>query len=129
MPVRSLSSAVFKWPDRETVLAAARAWAQSLAARHPEVAHVWAVGSYARGDWGVGSDLDLIVILTHTTLDRLERLREYQPPSRSGSVGMPVPVDLWVHTLAEWQAMSRHSPNLWRHLNESKLDLLRGRPD
>lgn len=118
MPVRSLNTAVFKWPDREAVLMAARAWAEAVAARHPEITDIWAVGSYARGDWGVGSDLDLIVIVSRTPLDRLERMREYQ------AEGVPVPVDLWVHTEAEWRAMADRAPNLWRHLNESKIDLL-----
>jgi predicted nucleotidyltransferase len=30
---------------------------------HPEVVRVGYFGSYARGDWGVGSDLDLIIIV------------------------------------------------------------------
>ncbi len=121
MPVRLLHSAVFKWPDRVTVLSAAREWALQLKARDPNVAHVWCIGSYARGDWGVGSDLDLVVILGESSLDRFERYDTYLPP------GQPVPVDLWVYTAAEWQAMAEHSPNLWRHVNDGKIDLLQNR--
>ena len=61
MPVRSLTSAVFKWPDRDAVLSAAREWAQALRRRDASVEQVACVGSYARGDWGVGNDLDFLV--------------------------------------------------------------------
>ena len=63
MPVRSLSSPVLKWPHKGEVDQAARRWAGELAARHPEVVRIGYFGSYARDDWGVGSDLDLIAIV------------------------------------------------------------------
>ena len=61
MPVRSLSSRVLKWPKAEVVEPAVEAWAHQIAAEHPEVAHVGYFGSYARGDWGVGSDVAISV--------------------------------------------------------------------
>ena len=63
----------------------------------PAVVRVGYFGSYARGDWGVGSDLDIVVIVAECEL----------PPERRGTAfdtitGLPVPVDLLVYTQAEW---------------------------
>ena len=63
MPVRSLTSSVFKRPDRAIVHAAAKAWALEQARLHPEVRRIGYFGSYARNDWGVGSDLDLVAVV------------------------------------------------------------------
>jgi len=41
---------------------AVRVWAEGLSASHREVLRVGYFGSYARGDWGVGSDLDVIIV-------------------------------------------------------------------
>lgn len=117
MPVRSLNSAVFKWPDPETVLTAARAWAGALRARDPLVARVGCIGSYARGDWGVGSDLDVVVILSRTELSSRERYFRYYPD------GLPVPADLWVYTQAEWDQLAADSPQLASRLRTEMLDL------
>lgn len=117
MPVRSLSSAVFKWPDRKQVLSAARRWALSLRRRDPAVEQVLCVGSYARDDWGVGSDLDVIVILSDTTLSPLLRRARYDPQ------GLPVPADLWVYTRAEWAELAVRAPHLRRRLQSEMLDL------
>jgi len=59
MPVRSLSSSVLVWPSRHEVVRAARAWAEHDAGRHPELLGLGYFGSFAREDWGVGSDLEL----------------------------------------------------------------------
>ncbi|MFQ5811257.1 MAG: nucleotidyltransferase family protein, partial [Armatimonadota bacterium] len=63
MPVRSLHSSVLRWPDREIVLDALRRWTDRLARGHANVRRLGYCGSYARGDWGVGSDLDIIVVI------------------------------------------------------------------
>ena len=63
MPVKSLNSSVLKWPDRNTVDQAVRSWSREQAMQRPELERCGYFGSYARGDWGVGSDLDLIAIV------------------------------------------------------------------
>ena len=63
MPVRSSNSSVLVWPDRTIVDRAVRAWAAAAAARRGDVRRIGYFGSYARGDWGVGSDLDLVAIV------------------------------------------------------------------
>lgn len=68
MPVRSSTSSVITWPTRDEVLAALTLWAKALAGRHPEVLAIGYFGSYATGNCGVGSDLDLVVITQDTGL-------------------------------------------------------------
>lgn len=52
---------MLKWPDKEAVDFAMRRWAKCMAGSRKDVLQIGYFGSYARGDWGVGSDLDLIV--------------------------------------------------------------------
>lgn len=117
MPVRSLNSAVFKWPNRARVLEAARAWAGKLRSDDPLVRGVYCVGSYARGDWGVGSDLDVIVIVRDGPPSIVERHCRYEPRE------VPVPADVWVYTDAEWEALRTHSPHLRRRLQAEMIEL------
>jgi hypothetical protein len=51
MPVRSLTPSLLRWPEPELV-----------AAEHPGLERVGLFGSYGRGDAGVSSDLDLLLI-------------------------------------------------------------------
>ena len=88
MPVRSLNSSVLKWPDRTTADTAVRAWAVEAARRYPGLIRAGYFGSYARGDWGVGSDLDLVVVV-----------REAAEPFERRALGwdlssLPVPAEL-----------------------------------
>ena len=99
MPVRSLRSSVLKWPDAHAVESALRAWVTHRVASHPEVCRVGYFGSYARGDWGVGSDVDLIVVVARTDAP-FER-----QASRWDTATLPVPTDVLVYTNAEWQTM------------------------
>ena len=99
MPVRSLGSSVLAWPGKPEVEAAVRSWAMEIARRSPALLAVGFFGSYARGDWGVGSDIDLILVLDAS-------------PSPFGSravVGgaprLPVPADQLIYTRAELAAL------------------------
>ena len=62
MPVRSLTQSLLRWPEPEQVLAQVRDWAVRIAADHPGLERVGVFGSYGRGEAGVGSDLDLLLI-------------------------------------------------------------------
>lgn len=97
MPVRFLTSSVFKWPDKEAVDSAVRSWAAKVAQESPEVVRLGYFGSYARGDWGVGSDLDLIIILESCEKPFDMRASEWD----TGEI--PVPTDVLVYTREEWQ--------------------------
>ena len=101
MPVRSLNSSVLVWPGRGEVDRAVRAWAARVAKAHPELIRLGYFGSYSRGDWGVGSDLDLVAIVSAAdeTWDRRTLSWNLQ--------GLPVPADLLVYTQAEWDRLMR----------------------
>lgn len=117
MPVRSLNSVVLRWPSRDDVLSSARRWAVALARRDEAVEEVFCVGSCARGDWGAGSDLDIVVMVTSAPDSPVERRRLYEP------AGIPVPADVWVYTGAEWAALAHHAPHLQRRLLRERLVL------
>jgi predicted nucleotidyltransferase len=56
-------------------------------------------GSYARGDWGVGSDLDLIAVVTSSNAPFERRSVEYD------LTALPVPAEILVYTEEEWEAL------------------------
>jgi len=99
MPVKSLNSSVLKWPDHQAVDRAVRSWSAEQAHRQNGIVRLGYFGSYARGDWGVGSDLDLIAIITVTS-DPFERRSQKWDLN-----GLPVQADLIVYTLAEWEGL------------------------
>ena len=100
MPVRSSSSAIVKWPDADTVGRAVRRWADDLGRKATGVVAVGYFGSYARGDWGVGSDVDVVVILEHAA-ESFERRA-----ARWDATRLPVPADVLVYTRAEWVGLA-----------------------
>ena len=99
MPVKLLSSSVLKWPDVQTVDRAVRRWAKDINQNQKNVLRIGYFGSYARGDWGVGSDLDLIVIVKHSDLPFERRNVSWDVTA------LPVPVDLLIYTQAEWHEL------------------------
>jgi len=101
MPVRSLNSSVLKWPEPQAVLHALHRWAQDVVRRHIQVLRIGYFGSLAAGNWGVGSDLDLVVIVETDTESFERRGRGFD------TLALPVPVDLLVYTLDEWRRMAK----------------------
>ena len=99
MPVRSLSSSVFTWPDAPTVDRAVRRWAVKMAQGRSGVLRIGYFGSYARGDWGVGSDLDLIIVVEAAEQPFERRAAAWD------ATDLPVPADVLVYTRDEWEAL------------------------
>mgnify|MGYP001575289187 CR=1 FL=1 len=99
MPVRSSGSSLLRWPDREEVHAAVVRWAQDLAESRSELLRAGYFGSYARGDWGVGSDVDLVILVQRSDDPPFRRAANW-PAER-----LPVPADVFVYTPEEWAAM------------------------
>jgi uncharacterized protein len=95
--VRSSGSVRIISLDRNRLLAELRQIAGRLSADHPEVAEVRLFGSLARGDQLGTSDVDVLILLRHTTeTDPVHRILTFLPyfDLNRGS-------DLLVYTLAE----------------------------
>ncbi|HUT37191.1 MAG TPA: nucleotidyltransferase domain-containing protein [Planctomycetota bacterium] len=97
--MRSLNSSVLKWPDLATVRDALQRWVEQAVRRHPDVVLIGYFGSYARGDWGVGSDLDLLIVVEASDLPFEQRSAEWD------TTALPVPADVLVYTRSEWKAL------------------------
>jgi len=95
---------VFVWPDAHLVDQALRAWAHRLSLRRPELVRLGYFGSYARGDWGVGSDLDLVIVV-EAAAEPFERRSAHWD-----TTNLPVPADVLVYTLQEWESLAAAPP-------------------
>lgn len=103
MPVRSLNTSVLKWPDRKTVDQAVRSWSMDQAVHRPELIRLGYFGSYARGNWGVGSDLDLIAIVDAASETFERRLLNWNLDN------FPVQADMLIYTLTEWRELQKRN--------------------
>jgi len=112
MPVRLSNSSVLRWPDRSQVDRAARVWASQAAVDHPELIRAGYFGSYSRGDWGVGSDLDLLVIVG-AALEPFPRR-----PLLFNTLDLPVPAELLVYTGDEWGGLLKEGRAFARRVAE-----------
>jgi predicted nucleotidyltransferase len=99
MPVRSLTSPVLKWPDAQTVVKALKLWVEKVLKTRSDVVRIGYFGSYARGDWGVGSDLDLVIIVEKAAKPFEMRAAEFD------TLELPVPTDALVYTQGEWRSL------------------------
>ena len=123
MPVRLLNSSVHRWPEAEAVLAAASGWAKELARRVPSVLAVGCFGSYARGEAGVGSDLDLVVIVDGDAACP-------DPGDPTWAVEhLPVPVERLIYTAAQWAELRKGRSRFYRTLLREARWLLGGPPE
>ena len=72
-------------------------------------------GSYARGDWGVGSDLDLIAVVNQT-------LESFERRSISWDLnGLPVSAEIIVYSLAEWEELEKKDTKFARMLKRETV--------
>jgi len=104
---------VLKWPDRDEVINQLQQWSETVCQKNQEIIGIGYFGSYARGDWGVGSDLDLIVIVEKSSLPFEKRNMMFD------TTVLPVPVDLLVYTVPEWKQKSEEKgflTGIGRHL-------------
>ncbi len=68
-----------RFADKCEILAIAREAAFRIARAHPEALKIILFGSFARGDYGARSDLDLLIVLEHSSRPLHERFTEFQP--------------------------------------------------
>jgi predicted nucleotidyltransferase len=103
---------VLKWPDRLTVDQAVKSWVESEIKKHPDLKQLGYYGSYARGDWGVGSDLDLIAVVDQTNEPFERRSVSWQ------LLNLPVPAELIVYTVEEWRRLKEKDGRFARMLKK-----------
>ncbi len=115
MPVRSLSSQVLKWPDRTDVEEAVRRWALAERERRPDLLRVGYFGSYARGDAGVGSDLDLVAVVRASQAPFERRALDWDLSQ------LPVPAEILVYTGHEWEQLMQAGGRFARMLQEEAV--------
>jgi len=118
MPVRSSTSSVLKWPDATSVLAAARGWAAGQAAARPDLRRLGVFGSYARGDAGVGSDLDLVAVVRESDLPFERRAADWDVTL------LPVPAEILVYTENEWRRLQGGTSRFSRSLGAETVWLV-----
>ena len=97
---------IFRAVARDRVLSELRQWSVAQKRSHPEVVRIGVFGSYARGDYSPGSDVDLLVIVREST----------EPMWYMRAIGfdtliLTVPADVFVYTEAECDRMVKD--NLW----------------
>ena len=100
MPVRLLNSSVLKWPKREEVEKALLCSAEKEKNKNPDILRIGVFGSYNTPFWGVGSDLDVVVVLRRSSYSFWERPRYFD------TMSLPVPVDLLVYTEEELEKLT-----------------------
>jgi len=101
-----------RWPNRQQVHEAFDRWVEQLAATTPTLVAAGYFGSYARGDFGVGSDLDIIIILTESDLAFERRSNIWDLNS------IHVPVEAHVYTSDEWQQLASQQTRFYKTLVE-----------
>ena len=122
MPVRALNSFVLKWPNARTVEQAVHRWVKQVVQQRQDVIRIGYFGSYARGDWGVGSDLDLVIVVENSDQPFERRAAKWDV------MELPVPADVLVYTQREWQALNQRGrfyqtlmrEAVWVYSRESK---------
>ncbi|WP_051463808.1 nucleotidyltransferase domain-containing protein [Leptolyngbya sp. PCC 6406] len=115
-----------RWPSHQAVVAAAIAWAEAAIANDPSILALGYFGSYARHQAGVGSDLDIVIIVTSSQASEEPRGSRIDPrlSLRWDFATIPVPVDALVYTLAAWQALSRHPNRMYTTLTTETVWLV-----
>jgi len=106
---------VFVWSGRDEVDGAARAWATGVARRVPHLLRLGYFGSYARGDHGVGSDLDLGAIVATSDRALVDRGCERDLTT------LPVPGEILVYTGAEWETLQATGGHMARALAQETV--------
>lgn len=93
--------------------------AGQIAANHPEVSRVILFGSLARKDFGVRSDLDLLILLKFSHLPIRERIGEFLKECSD------YPTDVFPLTEAELESRLQSGDPFWMQALREGIDLIR----
>jgi hypothetical protein len=94
---------------------AMRLWSAEQVRARPDIVRLGYFGSYARGDWGMGSDLDVIAIIKKTA-EPFER----RSPGWD-LTGLPAPAEIIVYSLPEWGELEKGNTRFHRMLNRDVI--------
>ena len=97
-----MSSVLVKSVDPAKIRRSVYEYARRLFAEHPEVEEVVVFGSFAKGTYAPGSDVDILIVLSDSARPFRDRIPELLPGA------FPVGLDLFPYTRAE--IASRLSP-------------------
>ena len=114
-----MSGVVVKSIDEAAVRRAMDAYAARLLAAHPEIEEIVVFGSFVEGTWAPGSDLDVFIVLSHSTKPVRDRIPGLLPGA------FPVGVDLFPFTREEVAA--RTPSSLLDAVGRSRWRYARGR--
>lgn len=104
---------VFCAIDRDSVLTELKTWAGDLPRLHPEVVRVGLFGSYAKGNYAPGSDIDILIVVRKS-----EEPVWFLRSAAFDTSALSVPADLFVYTEAELSRMKVDNPFIQRILTE-----------
>jgi predicted nucleotidyltransferase len=97
--------------------------AARIAANHPEVRRIILFGSFARQDFGVHSDLDLLIVLSSSDVPVRERIAEFLEEC---SV---YPTDVFPLTEAELDARLQSGDPFWTQAVREGIECYRREPE
>jgi uncharacterized protein len=95
----SLPSVKVTFTNREEIFKALKHLIQEWTQKHPELERVILFGSFARGDYFPGSDVDVLLVLEKSDKSLLNRIAEFLPTH------FPVDIDIFPYTKAEIQRL------------------------
>ena len=95
-----------------------RRWALLERERRPDLLRIGYFGSYARGDAGVGSDLDLVAVVrtSETPFERRAIARDLS--------SLTVPAEILIYTETEWNNLMKVGSRFSRMLAEETVWLV-----
>lgn len=85
-------------------------------AEHPEICSVFIFGSFVKGDFTPGSDIDVLLILSDSKRSFRDRLAKYYPEN------FPISVDLFPFTISEIKEMRNH-PSIYKTAVETGIEI------
>ena len=120
MPAKSLNSRAIVWPKKDEVISAFKKWAEKLP---PDFKKVGYFGSYSKGNWGPGSDIDIILVVQKENKKKLSIDERVELARKIDASELPVPADIFIYTEEELEKL-KDSP-MWRKILSSEVVWIR----
>lgn len=88
----------------------------------PEIIKVYIFGSFVNGDFGPGSDVDILLVLSHCSYHYRDRAAVYCPDK------FPYTLDLFPYTLNEIEGM-RNCCSVFNTAKKTGIEIILNKPD